>query len=110
MPNPLAASGMSLNGAAKVTGGSEMLRRAFKNCESCIDMSRAVLQGSQERRKVFLLINVQFQLKDKIEKFHRVFKRRQPPIVEVGRRILDAAQGEGLSPYFGSARIEGFDL
>src|SRR4029450_5977678 len=54
------------------------------------------LQSPQEGDQVTFLWLRQFQLQDQIEEFDRSAQRGQPAVVQVGRRVLDAAQRERL--------------
>src|SRR5882672_2415829 len=53
-------------------------------------------KGAKERDQIALLLAGQFRAEHQIEELNRVIKRQQAPVVQVGRRILDAAQREGL--------------
>src|SRR5690606_13204587 len=54
------------------------------------------LQRLQEGDQVPLLLRLQLELEHDVEELHRVLEGEQAPVVEVGRRVLDAPQGEGL--------------
>lgn len=60
------------------------------------------LKRPQECHKILLLILSEFCLQDHVEEFNCVIQSQQPPIVEVRRRILDAAQGESLDRTIGT--------
>src|SRR5262245_23854287 len=49
-------------------------------------------KGDQSR----LLPRRQLHAENEVEELHRILQGEQPPIVQVGRGILDPAQGEGL--------------
>src|SRR6202140_798379 len=53
-------------------------------------------EGAKERDQIALLLAGQFRAKHQIEELDRIIERQQAPVVHVGRRILDAAQREGL--------------
>src|ERR1700676_3378439 len=53
-------------------------------------------EGAKERDQVALLLAGQFGAEHQIEELNRIIERQQAPVVQVGRRILDAAQREGL--------------
>src|SRR5688572_2114394 len=55
---------------------------------------RRELQGLEEGHEVLLLRLGQLRLQDQVEERDRVVEREQAPVVQVGRRLLDAAQGE----------------
>src|SRR5262245_39970728 len=50
----------------------------------------------QERYEVFLLRSRQPGAEDEVEELDGVFQSQQPAVVEIGRRILHAAEGERL--------------
>ena len=54
------------------------------------------LQRSQERDDVLFLLRNELQSEHQVEEFHRVVQREQPIVVQVRRRVLDAAQREGF--------------
>src|SRR5437773_349076 len=56
----------------------------------------AALQGFQERHQILLLLCRQVRLQDQVEELHGVVEREEPAVVEIGRRLLDPAQREGL--------------
>src|SRR3569832_2164223 len=47
-------------------------------------------QGQHEGDQLFLFFLAQIEPQHQIEEFHRVIEREQAPVVEVGRRVLDA--------------------
>src|SRR5258706_3923324 len=53
-------------------------------------------EGAKERDQIALLLGGQFRAEHQIEELNRIIERQQAPVVHVGRRILDAAQREGL--------------
>src|ERR1700692_1797705 len=53
-------------------------------------------EGAKERDQIALLLGGQFGAEHQIEELDRIIERQQAPVVHVGRRILDAAQREGL--------------
>src|SRR6202171_2807250 len=53
-------------------------------------------EGAKERDQIALLLGGQFGAEHQIEELNRIIERQQAPVVQVGRRILDAAQWEGL--------------
>src|SRR5450631_3647872 len=60
---------------------------------------RAETRGSQrphERHQVLLLLRIQLQFQNEIEELHRVLQRQQAVVVQVRRRVLDAAKRKGL--------------
>lgn len=68
-------------GHARAAAGSRMALR------------RLVLsEREHERNQVRLFLRAKVQLQHEVEELDRVFARKQPAIVEVGRRLLDAAQ------------------
>ena len=54
------------------------------------------LQSAQERDQVFLLCAVQINAQHQIEKLYRIFQRQQTIIMQIGWRIFNTTQGEGL--------------
>src|SRR5262249_23611397 len=54
------------------------------------------LQLSQERYQVLLLLRRELQSLDEVEELDGVLQRQTAAVVQVGRAILDAPQGEGL--------------
>src|SRR5258707_10562190 len=58
--------------------------------------SRYLSEGAKERDQIALLLTGQFRAEHQIEELNRIIERQQAPVVQVGRRILDAAQREGL--------------
>src|SRR5439155_11681678 len=69
--------------AAKVTGEEEQLQLAH--------------EGDQGR----LLPRRQLHAQHEVEELHRILQRQEAPIVQVWRRVLDPAQGEGLDGALG---------
>src|SRR5262249_30508325 len=69
----------------------------------------SVSQRSQERSQILLLFLGQLQLEEQVEELHGIFERGQPAVMEVRRRILDPAQGEGLDPALSTAVTAVFD-
>src|SRR5450631_149684 len=68
---------------------------------------RAETRGSQrphERHQVLLLLRIQLQFQDEVEELHRVLQRQQAVVVQVRRRVLDAAEREGLYRTVGRRR------
>ena len=55
-----------------------------------------LLQAPQKRHQILLLLARQLELQHEVEELHRVVQRQQPVVVQVGRRILDAAEREGF--------------
>src|SRR6202045_2277116 len=53
-------------------------------------------EGAKERNQIALLLTGQFRAEHQIEELNRIIERQQAPVVQVGRRILDTAQREGL--------------
>src|SRR6202158_5182660 len=53
-------------------------------------------KGAKEREQIALLLAGQFRAEHQIEELDRIVERQQAPVVQVGRRILDAAQWERL--------------
>ena len=49
------------------------------------------LQRSHERHDVLLLLRCERETEHKVEELHRVIQRHQPIVVQVRRRVLDAA-------------------
>ncbi len=78
----------------------------FKRCSSIGFFNRFIkapgllalkrLKLTQECNQVFLLVCGQFGFEHEVEKLHRIVERQQAAIVQVGRRVLNAAQAEGL--------------
>ena len=58
--------------------------------------SEFTLQLPHECRKVRLFLTGESEAHDHVEELHRILQGQQPPIMEVGRRIFDAAEREGL--------------
>jgi hypothetical protein len=56
-----------------------------------------VLQRAQERDDVLFLVRGELQPEHQVEEFHRVVQREQTIVVQVRRRILDAAQRDFVS-------------
>ena len=54
------------------------------------------LKGAQERHQVLLLLCGQLVAQDQIEEFDGIVQRQQTLVMQVGRVVLDPAQGEGL--------------
>src|SRR5262249_34275599 len=58
------------------------------------------LPGLSKRKhvsdEIILFLLVQLEAEDQVEELNGVGKRQQPPIMHVGRRVLDAAQSECL--------------
>ena len=48
------------------------------------------LQRAQKGHKILLLWVVEFDLKDHIEERHGILQGQEPPIMQVGRGVLDA--------------------
>ena len=67
-------------------------------------------QTQQIGDQVFFFLLGQFQLEHQVEEFHRVVQRRQAPVVQVGRRVLDASKRKRLDRSFWPTDIEPFDL
>ena len=53
-------------------------------------------EGAKERDQIALLLAGQFRSEHQIEELNRIIECQQAPIVQIGRRIFDAAQREGL--------------
>jgi hypothetical protein len=53
-------------------------------------------ESAKERDKITLLLVGQFRAEHQIEELNRIIKREQAPIVQIGRGLLDAAQGKAL--------------
>ena len=49
------------------------------------------LQRAKEGHEIALLLRQQLQLEHEIEELHGVVERQQPIVVQIRRRILDAA-------------------
>src|ERR1035437_8251231 len=58
--------------------------------------NRIPSQGEHEGYQVLLFLICQPDTQDKVEVLHRVIQGQQSSIVQVGRRVLDAAEREGL--------------
>src|SRR4029453_6202879 len=54
------------------------------------------LERAQERHEIDLLLVRELHREHEIEELDRVLEREQPVVVQVGRRVLDAAQRECL--------------
>src|SRR5262249_50530244 len=50
------------------------------------------LQLLKEGSQIRLLILRQLQLQDQVEEFHSILQRKEPAIMQVRRRLLDAAE------------------
>src|SRR5712671_5447052 len=59
------------------------------------------LERTQERHQVLLLLRIEFDAEDQVEELHGVVERQQAIVVQVRRRVLDAAQREGLDRAIG---------
>jgi hypothetical protein len=55
-----------------------------------------VSQDAQVRHQVLLLLRGQLGAEHEVEELDRVLQREQAPVVQIRRRVLDAAQREGL--------------
>src|SRR3981189_1054465 len=53
-------------------------------------------ERAQEGHQILLLRRGQLVGEDEVEELDRVLEREEPTIVEIWRRVLDAAQREGL--------------
>src|SRR6266481_6822010 len=53
-------------------------------------------ERAKELNQISLLLAGQFGAEHQIEELDRIIERQQAPVVQIGRRILDAAQREGL--------------
>src|SRR5260370_8529780 len=53
-------------------------------------------EREKERNQIPLLLAGQLGTEHQIEELDRIIERQQAPVVQIGRRILDAAQREGL--------------
>src|SRR5687767_3044597 len=60
------------------------------------DLFKQSLKLSQKRYEVCLLFLCKLKFENQVEKFHRILQGEQPVIVEIGWRVLDAAQREGF--------------
>jgi hypothetical protein len=60
---------------------------------------------SHERDQILLFLRHQLQLQDNIEELYRVFQRKTAPVMQMGRALLYAAQGECLN-----GAVSGFAL
>ena len=60
------------------------------------------LQRTQKGHHILLLLVVEFELQDHREELHGVLQGQEPPIMQVGRRVLDAPQREGLDRAVGA--------
>src|ERR1700746_2437442 len=58
--------------------------------------SVSILKGSEECNEVLLLVAGQLRAEDQVEELNRVVEREQTAVMHVRRRVLDAAQREGL--------------
>src|SRR3989442_14214733 len=56
----------------------------------------ASLQRSQKRHEIPFFVRRELRAEDQVEEFHRVLKGQQAAIVQIGRRVLDATEREGL--------------
>ena len=54
------------------------------------------LEGPHERHQVLLFLGGQLEPQHQVEELDRVLEGQQAAVVQVGRRVLDAAQREGL--------------
>src|SRR2546425_13072593 len=54
------------------------------------------LERAQEGQEVLLLLLGQASAHDEVEELDRVVEGQQPPVVQVGRRVLDPPQGKRL--------------
>ena len=69
-----------------------------------------VLQRAHERNQITLVRLPEIQFKHKIEELDRVFERKQPSVVKIGWRILDASESECFDQALRTSRIESLDL
>src|SRR5260370_10108358 len=53
-------------------------------------------ERAKELNQIALLLAGQLGAEHQIEELDRIIERQQTPVVQIGRRILDAAQREGL--------------
>ena len=74
-------------------GREERRRTAAAQKLRQIDTFRS-LKLVHEGDERFFLVVFEFQLEDEVEEFDGVFKGEEAAVVEVGRRIFDAAEGE----------------
>lgn len=64
------------------------------------------LEAQQEGDQVILLLVRELQLEHEVEELDGIVERGQASVVQVGRRVLDAAQRERLDGPLGPARVE----
>src|SRR6266404_4586238 len=67
------------------------------------------LETEQIGDEVVFLRGGELEFEDEVEELDGVVQRGEAAIVEVGRGVLDAAQGEGLDRAFGPANVEPFN-
>src|SRR5438445_12801316 len=67
------------------------------------------LQRAQEGDQISLLVLSQLQVEEQVKELDGILQGRQSTIVQIRRRVLDAAQREGLDPSLGAAAVEFFD-
>src|SRR2546428_13093309 len=60
---------------------------------------------SQEGDQVALLLSCELDAGDQVEELDGVVERQQPPVVQVGRRILDAPERERLDGTVGARHL-----
>ena len=68
------------------------------------------LERSHERDQVALGCVFEIELEHPVEELDRILERQEPTVMEIGRRILDSPQREGLDQAFCAPGIESLDL
>src|SRR5512144_1560936 len=63
-------------------------------------------QHAEVRDDIVLLGGGELGAEDHVEELDRIFEREQPAIVQVGRRVLDAAERERLEDPLGPTFVE----
>src|SRR5947207_5174430 len=87
-------------------GSRYPIRTGMGGSSCCLDARRAghrkwdpsftQSESAQEGHQVLLLRRGQLVGEDEVEELDRILEREEPTIVEIGRRVLDPAQREGL--------------
>src|SRR5437870_4915664 len=96
---------MSANSPVAASSSTQAMRgmRTSKNC----DLASAS-QREKERDEVLLFVAAQLRAENEVEELDRVLESRQAAVVQVRRRVFDAAQRECLRLSFGASGVELF--
>src|SRR5947207_15980613 len=87
-------------------GSRYPIRGGMSGSSCCLDARRAghrkweppftQSESAQEGHQILLLRRGQLVGEDEVEELDRILEREEPTIVEIGRRVLNPAQREGL--------------